>query len=117
MAIQTATMKNTLANAYKAAATHAALYSTVPGASAGTEITGGAPAYARKALSAAWGSASNGVVTTTTPPVFDVPAATVAGAGVHDALTAGNYLDGASVTSQVFASQGTYTLTLTYTQT
>jgi hypothetical protein len=42
---------------------------------------------------------------------------TVAGAGVHTAITAGTYLDGGAVTSQAFASQGTYTLTLTYTQT
>jgi hypothetical protein len=115
MAIQTATQKNNLATAYGAAATHAALYSTVPGASAGTELTGGSPAYARRALS--WGSATNGVITAT-PAAFDVASgSTVAGAGVHTAITAGTYLDGGSVPSQAFASQGTYTLTLTYTQT
>lgn len=115
MAIQTAQQKNTLATSYGAAATHAALYSTVPGASQGTELTGGAPAYARRALT--WGAASNGVITVT-PTAFDVASgSTVAGAGVHTALTAGTYLDGASLTSQSFASQGTYTLTLTYTQT
>lgn len=115
MAIQTATQKNTLASAYAAAATHAALYSTAPGASQGTELTGGSPAYARKALS--WGSPTNGVISATAV-VFDVASgSTVAGAGVHTAITAGTYLDGASVTSQAFASQGTYTLTITYTQT
>jgi hypothetical protein len=115
MAIQTATMKNSLANAYQAAATHAALYTTVPAGTAGTEVTGGSPAYARKALT--WGSPTNGVVSATAV-VFDVPSGTtIAGAGVHDAITAGNYLDGAGVTSQAFASQGTYTLTITYTQT
>jgi hypothetical protein len=112
--IQTATQKNTLATAYGNAATHAALYTTVPGASAGTEVTGGSPAYARKAIT--WGAPSNGVITATV--TFDVPSGTtVAGAGVHTALTAGTYLDGAAVTSQAFASQGTYALTLTYTQT
>lgn len=114
MTIQTATQKNTLATAYGNAATHAALYTTVPGASAGTEVTGGSPAYARKAIT--WGAPSNGVITATV--TFDVPSGTtVAGAGVHTALTAGTYLDGAAVTSQAFASQGTYALTLTYTQT
>jgi hypothetical protein len=113
MAIQTATQKNTLATSYGTAATHAALYTTAPGASAGTEVTGGSPAYARKAIS--WGAASGGVITATV--TFDVPTGvTVVGAGVHTALTAGTYLDGGSVTSQAFASQGTYTLTLTYTQ-
>lgn len=113
MAIQTAGMKNSLATAYKNAALYAALYTTVPGASAGTEVTGGSPAYARKALT--WGTPSNGVVTATA--TFDVPTGvTLAGAGVHDALTAGNYLDGGAITSQVFNSQGTYALTLTFTE-
>lgn len=114
MPIQTATQKNTLATSYGTAATHAALYSTVPSTTAGTELSGGSPAYARKPIS--WGAASNGVITGTV--TFDVPSGvTVAGAGVHTALTAGTYLDGGAVTSQAFASQGTYTLTLTYTQT
>jgi len=111
MAIQTAGMKNTLAAAYKAAATHAALYTTVPGASQGTEVTGGS--YARKPLT--WNTPANGVVTATA--VFDVPAGTtINGAGLHDAASAGNYLDGGSVASQNFASAGTYTLTLTFTE-
>lgn len=111
MAIQTAGMKNSLAAAYKAAATHAALYTTAPGAAAGTEVTGGT--YARKPLT--WGTPANGVVTATA--VFDVPAGTtLAGAGLHDAATAGNYLDGAAVTAQNFATAGTYTLSLTFTE-
>lgn len=114
MAIQTTVQKNTLATSYGTAATHAALYTTAPGASAGTEVTGGTPAYARKAIT--WGAAAGGVVSATV--TFDVPTGTtVVGAGVHSAITAGTYLDGASVTSQAFASQGTYQLTLTYTQT
>lgn len=114
MTIQTVTQKNTLATAYGTAATHAAVYTTAPGGSAGTEPSGGSPAYARKAIS--WGSASGGVITATV--TFDIPAGTtIVGAGVHTALTAGTYLDGAAVTSQAFATQGTYALTLTYTQT
>ncbi len=115
MAIQTATQKNTLASSYGAAATHAALYTSAPSTTAGTEPSGGAPAYARKALT--WGAPANGVISATAV-TFDVPSgATIVGAGVHTALTAGTYLDGATVTSQAFASQGTYQLTLTYTQT
>ena len=115
MAIQTATQKNNLTTAYCTIATHATLYTTVPGGTAGTEVTGGSPAYARKVLT--WGAPTNGVITATAV-VFDVPSGTtIAGAGVHTALTAGTYLDGGAVTSQAFASQGTYTLTLTYTQT
>lgn len=115
MAIATNTMKNALATAYGTAATHAALYSTAPsGSSPGTELTGGSPAYARKAT--AWGGPTAGV-NSTGPHTFDVASgSTVAGGGVHDALTAGNYLDGGSLTSQAFASQGTYALTVQYTQ-
>lgn len=113
MAIQTTDQKNNLATQYGTLATHGALYTTAPGATAGTEVTGGAPAYARKALT--WGAPSNGVITATA--TFDVPSgATVIGIGVHTALTAGTYLDGASITSQAFASQGTLAVTFTYTQ-
>jgi len=42
--------------------------------------------------------------------------ATIVGIGVHTAITAGTYLDGASITSQAFASQGTLAVTFTYTQ-
>jgi hypothetical protein len=116
MAIQTATMKNTLSDAYKAAAINGAAYTTAPGASAGTEPTGGSPAYARKVIS--WGSSASGVVTASAIP-FDIPASnTIVGFGVHgNPLASGTYLDGASVTSQAFASQGTYSITPTYTQT
>ena len=113
MAIQTVGEKNSLATKYGTDAPYAALYTTAPGATAGTEVTGGSPAYARKALT--WGSPSGGVITATV--TFDVPAGTtVVGAGLHSAVTAGTYLDGAAVTSQAFASQGTYTITFSYTQ-
>lgn len=110
MAIQTPTMKATLATAYGTAATSAALYTTTPGASAGTEPSGGSPAYARIPLT--W-SGSNGVVSAS--GTFNVPSGTtVVGAGVTN--SGGTYLDGGSLTSQAFASQGTYVLTLTFTE-
>jgi hypothetical protein len=110
MAVQTTAMKNALAAAYAAKATHLALYSTVPGAAAGTELTGGS--YARKATS--WSAPSNGTISGSA--TFDVPSgATVAGYGFHDALTAGNYLDGFTVTSQTFNSAGQ--LVVNYTAT
>jgi energy-converting hydrogenase Eha subunit C len=108
--IQTTVQKNNLATAYGVNATHAAVYTTAAGATAGTEP--GAP-YARKPI--AWGAASNGVITGTV--TFDIAAGvTLVAGGVHTALTAGTYLDGGAVTSQLFATAGTYTLTLTYTQ-
>lgn len=114
MAIQTAQGKEHLAVAYGTNATFGALYTTAPSASAGTEPSGGSPAYARKALTWTAGTV-DGVVTATA--TFDVPAgATIVGAGVHTAVTAGTYLDGGAVTSQAFASQGTYQATFTFTQ-
>jgi hypothetical protein len=112
MAIASTFGKNSMATHYGAAATYGALYTSAPGASAGTEPSGGSPAYARKALT--WGSASGGVITASA--TFDVPACTVVGTGVHDAVTAGNYIDGKTETSVVFATQDTVTVTFTYTQ-
>lgn len=115
MAIQTTTMKNTLATAYAAAITHIGLATTAPGASRGTEVAGGSPAYARKAAN--WGSASGGVIVAA-PAAHDVPTGTtIVGVNMENALTAGTYQDGATVTSQSFSSQGTYQVTATYTQT
>lgn len=90
---------------------YAALYTTAPTATAaGTEVSGGS--YARKAIT--WSNgASDGQITATV--VFDVPAGTtVLGAGFHSAVTAGNFLDGGSVTSQNFATAGQYTLNITF---
>lgn len=113
MAIKTTALKNTLADAYGAAAPYGAIYTTSPTATAGTEPTGGSPAYARKALT--WGAAVNGVATAVA--TFDVPTGvTIVGVGVHSALTAGTYLDGGDITSQVFSSQGTLQVTFSYTQ-
>lgn len=111
MPFPTAVMKENGALGATNTATHAALYSTAGGASAGTEISGGSPAYARKAIS--WtGGAVDGTVTGTV--TFDVPSGTtVAGFGLHTALTGGDYVGGGAVTSQAFSSQGTYQLTVT----
>ena len=114
MAIQTAGLRTTLAAAYATACAYIGLATTAPGASRGTEVTGGSPAYARKASNA--GTAASSAVTFA-PAAFDVPSGTtVVGINMESAVTAGTYLDGASVTSQAFASQGTYTVTATYTQ-
>lgn len=115
MAIQVAATRTSMATAYAALISHFALATTAPGGSAGTEVSGGSPAYARKAAN--WGTAAASAIVAS-PAAFDVPSGTtVVGTNAMDALTAGNYKDGASVTSQIFSSQGTYTLTVTYTQT
>ena len=108
MATQTATIRNVLAAAYNTAAVSVALYSTAPGGTAGTEITGGS--YARKVPT--WSTPVNGVTNATL--TFDIPAgATVAGWGAYNASA--TYLDGATLTSQAFATAGQYTVTVSFT--
>ncbi len=111
MAIQTTIQKLSLAVKYGTDCTYGSVSTSAPGASAGTEPSGGSPAYARKPLT--WSGANPNVATAT----FDIPSgATIVGAQLFDAVTAGNYRDGASVTPQAFASQGQYTVTFTFTE-
>jgi hypothetical protein len=92
-----------------------AIFSTAPsGGTPGTEITGGSPAYARRASN--WAAAANSAAVAT-PAAHDLPAgSTAAGVGFYSAATAGTYKDGVSITSQTFASQGTLAVTATFTQ-
>ncbi len=90
--------------------TYASLHTANPGDTGTSEVTGGSPAYARKAIN--WNAATAGTLDDSTAPVFDVPAAaTVAFVGLWDAATAGNWLGYADVTDEAFAAQGTYTVT------
>lgn len=114
MAIATAQQRENLAIAYGSAAAYASLHTASPGSTGASEVSGGAPAYARKALTWSAGTVDG---TSTATVTFDVPAGiTVAGAGVWADAIGGTYLDGGTVTSQAIALQGTYTLTLTFTQ-
>lgn len=115
MAILSNTMKEALATAYAAQATHAALYTADPGTSASTsEVSGGA--YVRKALSWTAGG-SDGI--TTVSVTFDVPASTaVAYAGIVTSVTAGagTLLDKVAVTYNSQPSAGQLTVNFTFTQ-
>lgn len=115
MAINTVALRNIMADAYGDAAVYAALFSTAlggtpPNNTAGTEVTGGS--YARQPIT--WTTATTGVITGTV--TFSVPTGNVMSAGVYATVTGGAFLDGGAVTTQAFATAGTYTLTLTYTQ-
>lgn len=117
MAIRNITQRNAMATAYGAAAPYGALFTSDPGtADAATgEVTGGSPAYARKALS--WGAAASSAITGTA--TFDVPASTTVtyfGVCSTNVAAAATVRDSAAVTSQAFSSQGTYAVTATYTQ-
>lgn len=74
------------------------------------EISGGSPAYARKAV--AYSSAAGGTMDDSTDgAVFDVPAsAVVNGVGFFSASTSGTLYAVDPVTEESFGSQGTYTL-------
>jgi hypothetical protein len=116
MAIRNASTRNVLAAAYGADNPYGSLHTGDPGTAdaATNEVTGGSPAYARKALT--WGAAASSAITSAATP-FDVPSGTtVTYFGVASATTGATLGDSVSVTSQAFASQGTYTVTATYTQ-
>lgn len=116
MAIQTVAARNLMATAYSTnIGKYGALSTTAPGATAGTEVSGGSPAYAR--IAATWAAAAASAITVNAALAFNVPASTtVVGFEFYDAATVGNYLDGCAITSQTFASQGVYSITPTYTQ-
>lgn len=86
------------------------LHTDVVGSGSGGEVSGGSPAYARKA--ATWNAASAGALDNSGTAVFDIPAGTtVKRLGFFSAVTAGTYYGDAELTDEIFAGQGTYTLT------
>lgn len=88
----------------------ASLHNGDPGDGGANEISGGSPAYARKANT--WNPASGGSKDNSNQPVFDVPPATsVKYVGFWSLVTGGVFYGSALVTQEDFANQGTYTLT------
>lgn len=99
--------KNLLLDAL-AAADYISLHTADPGLTGANEVTGGSPAYARKALT--WSSAANGTKSISNQPVFDVPATTVAYVGLWSAVTGGTYYGHWDPADEVYTAQGTYTV-------
>ena len=91
----------------------ASAHSGDPGATGtANELTGGSPAYARKAIT--WASATSATPSVkalaATFPVFDIPAgSTVSHVGFWTLVTGGTYGGCIDVTDEVYAGQGTYT--------
>jgi hypothetical protein len=105
-----AAAKNYMLDQLGTQALYASLHTATPGSSGASEVTGGAPAYARKSLT--WNNASTGSKTLSNTPTFDVPASTtVAYVGLWSAATAGTYFGYIDVTDEVYAAQGTYQIT------
>jgi hypothetical protein len=90
--------------------THASLHSAEPDSNGSDEISGGSPAYARKAIS--WTTATSDDLDSSNQPVFDVPGSTtITHVGFWDDATSGAFLGYAAITQETFGGQGTYTLT------
>lgn len=86
------------------------LHTDVVGSGNTNEVSGGSPAYARKA--ATWNAAAAGNLDNSGTAVFDIPAGTtVRRLGFQSASTAGTYYGDAELVDEVYGGQGTYTLT------
>jgi hypothetical protein len=97
-------------------ALYGSLHTADPGTTGASEVSGGSPAYARKAITWATpittGSVSGGTIT------FDVPAGTYTHIGYWDAVTTGNFVGGYPLqASMTYGAQGTLPVTLTETLT
>ena len=104
------TARNVGVDAIAAVGTRWAAHTGDPGGanSASNEVTGGSPAYARKAV--AWNAASGGVATQNGDVVIDIPASTtVSWLSLWNTAGTVRYLK-KDVTDEVFGAQGTYTV-------
>jgi hypothetical protein len=104
---------NAAVDAATALLVYGSIHSADPSTSGVNELTGGSPAYARKAL--VWSAASGkvGAVTGGNLPVFDIPAgSTAAYMGFWSAVSGGTFR-GSQVlsSSESFTGQGTLTVT------
>jgi len=101
--------KNKMLDELAAVAVYVSLHNDAPGDNGANEISGGSPAYARKAIT--WNAASGGAIDSSNQPEFDVPAGeTVKYVGFWSALTGGIFYGYADVDDEVFTNQGKYTL-------
>ena len=104
------TARNIGVDAIAALGTRWAAHTGDPGGanSATAEVSGGSPAYARKAV--AWNAASGGTATQNGDVVLDIPAGTtVTYVSLWNTAGTVRYLKKA-VTSEAFGAQGTYTI-------
>jgi hypothetical protein len=105
---ETVAGRNERLNDYIADITAISLHTGVPNDSGSNEVTGGAPAYARK--TPAYSAASAGATNLTASLVFDIPTGvTVQYYGLWKSTTFLGYEPLSA--NEAFAAQGTYTLT------
>lgn len=103
--------KNVMLDALGAVAVWASLHTADPGTTGASEVTGGSPAYARKAIT--WNAASGGALDNNANPTFDVPAGvTVSHYGLWSAVSGGTFYGGNALSaSESFTGQGQYNMT------
>ena len=100
--------KNVMLDALAGVAGFVSLHTADPGTTGASEVTGGSPAYARKAIT--WAAASAGNLDGSSV-TFDVPAGTYTHLGYWSAVTAGTFYGGSALsTPETFAAQGQYVL-------
>lgn len=103
--------RNAAANGVASNVGYVSLHTADPGTTGASEVTGGTPAYARKAV--AWSTAANGVAAISGGVTFDVPAATsISYIGLWSTATGGTFYGGAALSAtETYGGQGTYNLT------
>ena len=85
-------------------------HTATPGLTGANEVSGGSPAYARKALT--YAAASGNSKATTGTVTLDIPTSTtVAWLGLWSAVTSGTFLGQVDISDEVFAAQGTLNVT------
>lgn len=97
---------NVMLTALQGVAVWGSLHSADPGATGTSELAGGAPAYARKAIT--WAPPSGGTADTSALATFDVPAgSTAAYWGLWSAVSGGTfYGSGKMTTPETYGAQG-----------
>ena len=101
-----AAAKNTMLDSLTVS--YASLHTGDPSTTGANEVSGGSPAYARKAVT--FDAAAASARALNTDVTFDVPAETITYVGYWTAVTGGTFHGSDSVTSEDFGAQGEYKL-------
>lgn len=102
--------RNAAAAGLAGVSAYVSLHSADPGTTGASEISGGSPAYARKAVT--WAAASGGSDVSNVILTFDIPpGTTIAYMGLWSAPTNGTYQSGGPLSaSETYTAQGKYDL-------
>lgn len=102
--------RNVMQDALGVVAVFVSGHTADPGSTGANEISGGSPAYIRKAIT--WNPASGGTKTASNSPVLDIPAGTtITHLGFWSAVTLGVFYGSSDIVDETYAGQGTYTAT------